>query len=595
MAKMIPDYIATNQTKNTAEEKIFGYLKDDPKTKGWTVLHSLELASRGKKKPYGEIDFVVVVPTKGIICLEVKGGGIRCEDGKWSTIDRYGKEFPLKKSPFAQAKDSALALRESIIKKFGENSRESKCPTGRMVVFPDAECPPLTPEFKRWEVVDCNDLCDRRISSSIMKMARERLGELQRDERNPVPTPAETKKIVNFLRPDFHQVPHKGLWLEQAEEEMLKLTEEQYERIDQLEENPRCLFEGAAGTGKTLIALEFSRRSSKRDKKVALICYNNLLSQMLKKSTEDTSITTDTFHGVLEKLIMESSFREDFCKIKRTEKDSQKLFDKDYPFYGELALEELGPQFDLIVIDEAQDLCNEENLNILNLALKEGLTQGRWAIFGDFSRQTIYNYNKEENPVDILKKICGDGNFVRSRLTVNCRNTQRIADETYLLSEFERPPSRSIKEQGPLVEYEYWESSEKFIKLLEEKIECLLRDGISLEDIVVLSPHRLERSVLAGTKKISGFSVEDCSRSLDILKKKKIIKFSTIHSFKGLESRVVIVILEDVEKYGGKDNWQSLIYVSMSRAKSLLVLMVENQAKGLIDELRKKRIYPPLN
>ena len=586
MAKMIPAHIVNDKT-SLAERKIFNRLKDDPDTKGWRVLHSMELSRRGERKPYGEIDFVVIIPGEGIVCLEVKGGGISRENGEWRTTDRHGKKFVLKKSPFAQVKDSMYALRHSIIEHFGEGSRESECPIGRMVVFPDMKCPPPDPEFERSDVIDSNDLRDRKISSCIRKTVRKRLREFQRHKEKPVPIPAEAKRISDFLRPDFDRVLLKSLWFEQVEQEMLRLTEEQYERIDELEENPRCLFEGAAGTGKTLLALEFSRRASQNGEEVLLVCYNQLLSQSLQERTKDTEIMVGTFHGVVENLIMNSSNKEEFLEKKHKSQDQQILFNEVYPFYGQLALEQLGPQFDLLVMDEAQDLLyKEERLEFLNDAIYEGLSGGRWAIFGDFSRQTIYDYDKKENPVDILKKSCGGQYFVRSKLTVNCRNTKHIAEETYLLSGFENPPSRLGEEQGPPVEYKYWKSSEDFANLLDREIKRLLQEGISVEEIVILSPRRLESSVLAGVKEISGFPLEDISRNLDIMRKKKIVKFSTIHSFKGLESPVVIVVVGGIEEVD-RNNSQSLLYVSMSRAKSLLILMINEKARNLIVGLKK--------
>ena len=584
MAKMIPAYIVDDNTSR-AERKIFSLLKNDPDTEGWTILHSLELARRGKRKPYGEIDFVVIVPEKGMVCLEVKGGGISCEKGQWRTTDRHGKESVLKKSPFAQSKDSMYALRDSIKERFGEDSRESRCPIRRMVVFPDADCPPLTPEFERCEVIDSGDLRDRRISSSIMNVARRKLQEFQPVGEEPVPAPSEARKISEFLRPDFERVPAKGPWLEETEQELLRLTEEQYEIIDQLEENPRCLFEGAAGTGKTLLALEFSRRADLKGEKVLLICYNQLLSQRFKEWTKDTGITTGTFHGVVENLITNSEYEEEFREEKRKlQNDQKRLFNEIYPLYGQMALEELGPQFDLLVMDEAQDLCRKEILDVLNEAIRGELSGGRWAVFGDFSRQNIYDYGEKEDLIGALKSYCPHP--AHNKLTRNCRNTRRIAEETYLLSGFESPPSRFGEQQGPPVEYEYWENSEDFVKILERKIKSLLKEGISVEDIVILSPRRLQSSALADVKRISGFPLEDGSRNLDIMRKKKIVKFSTIHSFKGLESSVIIVI--DIEEVSGNRS-QSLLYVSMSRAKSLLVLMINKQVKDSVDLIKKVR------
>ena len=248
---MIPAHIVDDKT-SLAERKIFDLLKEDLGTKGWTILHSLELARRGERKPYGEIDFVAIIPKEGIVCLEIKGGGISCEDGKWKTTNRDGEESVLKKSPFAQSKDSMYALRYAIREHFGEGSRESQCPTGSMVVFPDTGCPPLTPEFERSDIIDSEDLRNRLISSCIMNAVRKRLREFQQREEESVPTPSEAKKISKFLRPDFERVPAKGPWLEETEQELLKLTEEQYEIIDQLEDNPTLPVRRSRGNWKDI-------------------------------------------------------------------------------------------------------------------------------------------------------------------------------------------------------------------------------------------------------------------------------------------------------------------------------------------------------
>ena len=72
--------------------------------------------------------------------------------------------------------------------------------------------------------------------------------------------------------------------MDETESQLLTLTEEQYEKLDSLEENDRCLFEGGAGTGKTLIAGEFARREAVLGRKVGIFCYNKLLGSYIKHS-----------------------------------------------------------------------------------------------------------------------------------------------------------------------------------------------------------------------------------------------------------------------------------------------------------------------
>ena len=574
MAKMIPARI-DDSVVSSAEKRVFDLLDTDPDTNGWTVLHSLGLARR-RVGPYGEIDFVVVVPGEGIICLEVKGGRVSCEDGVWRTIDRHENVALLNKSPFMQARESMFALRNSVIEHFGPGSGEASCPFGYAVVLPDVTSPPPTPEFERSDVIDSDDL-RRPISVSINRLIRGRLREFQPRSGGRLPAPSQCRAIQTYLRPDFDLVIAKSVFLGRTEDRLMSLTEEQYDRLDELEENPRCLFEGAAGTGKTLLALEYARRADRGGSKVLLVCFNRLLGDWLQSQTEDTQVTTGTWYEILKRMIVASSVGEEFLGQEQQalgDNDLVTLFEELYPLYGEIALDEMSGPFDVLVMDEGQDLFHQATLDLINRAIRGGLAGGTWAIFGDFTRQAIYG-NSSEALLD-LSSYCE--HFVRARLTVNCRNTRRIAEEVASIGGFATPPFRFGLESGMPVEHRYWKIAPDLVRTLSGTIRGLVSDGVSTDDIVILSPRRLENSALASIEHIDDVPVVDCSRSMKATQ--PCIKFSTIHSFKGLESPVVIIV--DIDEVDD-DRSQSLLYVGMSRARSLLILMLQERVRGSID------------
>lgn len=574
MAKMIPPLISDDRV-SASERRVFGLLENDPATADWTVLHSLGLARRSTG-PYGEIDFVAIIPGEGVICLEVKGGRLSCEEGVWRTMDRHGNVATLKKSPFLQARDSMFALRNAIVRHFGEAAPETRCPIGCAVVFPDVPCPPLTPEFERSDAIDSDDLRGP-ISKSIMRVARRRLRQFQSRNDESLPTGSEARAIRNFLRPDFELIMARGLSVGRIEEKLLRLTQEQYARLDELEANPRCLFEGAAGTGKTLLALEYARRASSNGSKVALFCFNRHLGEWLHEQTNGTGVTAGTWHQIVRRLILESGSAREFQEDERKAfqgGDTSTLFTETYPVYAELALEELGTSFDVLVMDEAQDLCSQHILDVLDLALPGGLAGGRWAIFGDFTRQALYG--GASDPVAVLSRRCD--HFVRARLTLNCRNTRRIAEETTLVAGFDKPPFRLGDEVGLPVEHRYWKEPADLVHSLTTVVERLVKEQMPIEDVIILSPRRLENSGLAGVERISRYPLADVSRGYT--ESPHSLKFSTIHSFKGLESPVVIIV--DIDQVDS-DEPQSLLYVAMSRARSLLILLVSEVARASLE------------
>ena len=461
MAKMIPPYCGDDAPPS--EKCVFRRLREDADTAEWTVLHSLGLARR-QRSPYGEIDFVAIIPREGIVCLEVKGGRVSCRDGVWRTVDGRGQVHELLKSPFRQVQQAMFALRDSIHKHFRPYSPESRCPIGCAVVLPDVQELPPTPEFERSDVIYSQDL--QPISASIRRLIRHRLRDHQ-PSRNPCnPEPEQVQTIRNFLRPEFYRVAAMSVRIERAEEKLLRLTEEQYDRLDELEDNPRCLFEGAAGTGKTLLAVEFARRRARAGDRVLLVCFNRLLGAWLQGQLRDSSVMVGTWHDVLRQAIRDSRVGQEFLARERelAEGDAEAqrtLYGEVYPDYAETALlEREEPPFDVLVMDEAQDLLGPGKLPLLDLMIRGGLGGGRWSMFGDFTRQSLYNRNRSggsDHPVADLATYGRQGSeggsqgglqFVKAGLKRNCRNTRNIAEHTAVIAGFETPPFRPGAESG---------------------------------------------------------------------------------------------------------------------------------------------------
>src|SRR5262249_42639815 len=153
-----------------AERRIFNLLKYDPDASQWTVLHSLGLSRRGSK-PFGEIDFVVVVPDGGVFCLEVKGGGVSCHDGIWRTVNREGSVITMKRSPFAQAVDGFFALRDTVLDRAPVGFPPDLV-FGYAVVMPDISFSAQAPEWEKWQVID-RDTLRRPISHAIRNLANQ--------------------------------------------------------------------------------------------------------------------------------------------------------------------------------------------------------------------------------------------------------------------------------------------------------------------------------------------------------------------------------------------------------------------------------------
>jgi hypothetical protein len=607
---MIPGTV--DSTTSRAEQRVFELLRSDPDTRGWTVLHSLGLSRRGRK-PYGEIDFVVLIPERGIVCLEVKGGRVTCRDGIWRTQDRLGRESALTRSPFQQAREGMFAMRAAIRGHFPPHNPITETLVASAVVFPDVMAPPRTTEWESWECVDLRQLRDpiSRVMLGIIQCQRERIGPAAY-----APSVEATRDIRTFLRPDFDVVIARSTTIARSEERALRLTEEQFELLDSVDRNERCIVEGAAGTGKTLLALEYARRCGTAGRRTLLVCYNRVLADWLVEQADTydlgNMLVVGSYHSRVREAILASSYSDEFQQ--RTMHEAAAItFNEMYPFYGELALGESGPTADVVIIDEAQDFTQPSMLSVVNAWLRGGLAGGRWCALGDFTRQALYRATPREverdlmvndgglTPEDQIKRVdlqtlpsfaemmnAHTPHFTTLILRRNCRNTRKVGEETALLSGFKSLPYRLDGQESLAVDYRWWRTVAQQAEYLRAALAMLLSDGVKNDDIVILSPSRFDRSVaseLTSDPKYPVVPLDEWRRSE--IARRRTIPFSTIHAFKGMESP--IVILCDIDNMHG-DAAEALLYVGMSRARSHLIVLLHERLRSEVQTAVQKRL-----
>lgn len=583
MAKMLPAQF-DNSTVSAAERRLFDLLQHDPDTRDWVVLHSLGLSRRGRR-PYGEIDFVVLVPGRGVLCLEVKGGRIACLNGRWETTSGAGKTDVLNRSPFLQAREGMFALRDSVL-----NRAPQGFPSGLLhayaVVLPDVTFTEQSPEWESWQIVD-REALKRPISQSLLRLASEQR-KLHPNASVGEPSPATMRILQQLLRPDFELVVTRGTQIENTEAQLLRLTEEQFHALDMLGDNDRCLFEGPAGTGKTMLALEYARRTAASGKRTLLVCFNRLLGDWLEhqaaESDQPQNLVAGRFYKRLREVIVSSSVAGEFL-VQEGRGQTTELFDSVYPLCGVLAVEERSQPFDVLVMDEAQDLLRPGILDVLDSWLKGGLAGGCWAVFGDFQRQAIFDQTTGEELKSLLESTAG--RFAKCRLTMNCRNTRNIGEETALLSGFASPPYRMGQVVGLPVDYHYYDSARKQRDALTDTLQRLLADGVSAADIVVISRLRLANSGVGDVDGGDSFRLAEVGEHVSPGSRIPVIHFSTVQAFKGMESPVVVLC--DVEQVSDQEP-QALLYVAMSRARSQLIMLVHVKAQSLIAECIRRKL-----
>ena len=564
MARTIPSILSPHVRSN-AERKIFQLFEEAEGTENWVVLHSLGLTEI-PSSIYGEIDFVVLAPGLGLFALEVKGGQVSRKEGAWVYTNRYNQAGVKYRSPFDQAKEAVFCLVKEIKRNLDrEFSHLNRLFFGYGVMFPDIEYKASGTDEQAWQVFDIRDQDNirdfiRRLSEGAARKYEETFG-------RPVAFESllgkkEVDYIANKLRGDFDRPVALRVQIQQTEQERARLTEEQYRCIDHNEENPRVLIRGGAGTGKTLIAVQEAAVSTARGQRTALFCFNKNLGQWLERQFSDPALMpayVGTFHSFLVEVLEKTGAN---FEIPPDSREQNVFFKEKLPALAIPLIREGLEKFDLLVVDEAQDLINDVYLDVFDQVLNGGIRDGNWRFFGDFSRQAIYSdLMTGEAMLDLLKERAFHSNYT---LKINCRNPKPICEEIRTVTGYANTNDKWMKVDGPEVEYITYSDEKEGVRCLDELLGELRRQGIRPEKITILSRLRRENSIVRQLKNhtIENFSVGG----------NEAVSFSTIHSFKGLENSVII--LTDIHSYRDKQ----LIYVAFSRAAAGLYVIEHKNA-----------------
>lgn len=561
---MIPSTIGS-ECKSPGEREIFGRLRDDPGTRDWIVLHSLDVANH-QAQVAGEVDFVIIIPGLGALCLEVKAcRSLRRHEGAWYYGQSHEPDF---RGPFKQVSEAMHSLRKRVT---SARPGLAGIPFWSAVIFPYIRFAAVSCEWHSWQVIDSQAYRSRPLAASLASVlvrARELLAEHRPSwwgASHDEPSRHQCDTLAEFLRPTFEYFETPRARINRTDAEIKRYTADQTAALDALDSNARIIFQGPAGTGKTILALESARRASNAGRRVLFVCFNRLLGDWVARQLRGVSegITASTLHKHML----------DVAGLRPEDHPAREYWETllpDTAIERLLGSNEAAFQFDELIIDEAQDILRATYLDFLDLSVKGGLAAGRWRMFGDFEKQAIYG----SDGGDIMEVAARRApNTTHCELRTNCRNTPRIAEIVHLLGGLEPGYQHILRpDDGLDPDIRYYSTRAEEEKTLSDVLIALLEDGFAPGEIVVLSP--LVRSAGAGLAMQPSWS-----NRLHLLGggTHNGIGFGSVHAFKGLESKAVVVT--DVEEIGTPAA-RSLLYVGTSRALHRLTILANQRVKA---------------
>ena len=565
MAIMIPG-METKDDFNASGGELLLYellqqLPDD-----YYIFHSTHWNEQRRRNEYssrkyvqwGEADFTVFHPAYGFIIFEVKDGLISySRERGWIQINR-NSGVAKTIDPMDQAERSKYYFLDRIKSRFGGQSPYTFCSAVWFTAGDRANIEGSLPlNYKEEIVLWSNDLQ----SATSAEMAIRRIYRFY-DARVVEPTEEMTAKVLDTLSPEFGVVQTIRSRTLAAKALFRRMTTEQMYLLDYLEEQDEAAIHGAAGTGKTIMAVQKAKSLAQTDR-VLFLCFNRFLKSHLEQSYgTSTNISFFTLDGLA------GAFTGAFngSPEERTDTITEFLMDWD----------EYELPFKHIIVDEGQDFID------MHLQLLHDIAQAHHGYFYVFydRNQFVQGMNY---PEWLDKMEC------RLILSKNCRNTKEIAMTSTRpigIDEDRIKMRREVIDDGAIKPNLFFVDDKPALKeYLSKLISKYIASGLTDKDIVVLSMKPEGKSILTKDDlRLPGNRVLAKEQSEDG------ILFTTVRKFKGLEAMAVICIDIDSETFENSKG-RSVFYVGTSRAMTYLDLITTNQPEELATAINGNETY----
>lgn len=539
-----------------AERDVYAKLASELDEK-WIVFYSrpwLGLNQSGEEVD-GEADFIVAHPDRGLLAIEVKGGGIDWDPmlDRWTSTGARGWVSVIK-DPVAQARSA----KHQIVKKLKESphwkARWFRIRHG--VIFPNCSVPnkALGPDRPRKLFCDTDEF-KHSLGSWI-------------EQRFAVPDPEDPSSTGGGLDVDGVRALEKLLadpirlhgklssFAADDDRALGLLTQQQFHILELMEDHNRQAIRGAAGTGKTVLAMESARRRANAGDRVVLLCYNNGLANKLRRELEGSNIQSYSFHQLCRTAI-------ELAGLEIPECDEGSLYYSVLPELLDTALGRLPSfRFEAVIVDEAQDF-RPHWWPAIDSLLTDPAT-GRLQVFYD-SNQRVYHD---------LSAIPVDTQSAPFRLTLNLRNTREI--HRLAIRFYDGIDVRANDITGANPEFVEVTNPGSLPMVVERTVRHLVEvEGFARDDIAVLAANRQIVLGIVPNGSIAGYPVKSC-----VEYREDAVTVDTIRRFKGLES-IVVVLLVTSELFSRDE----LPYVALSRPRSYVVCVGEGR---LLDLLRDR-------
>lgn len=533
----------------------------------WHFWHDITLHIPSSKSGEIQIDFLLISEL-GVIVVEVKGGKIEIESGKYFFRNKEMLTM-MERTPFKQAEDYQWALINNKVVNGEEIFIDHVCAFPHANLDRTSNNPAQDLSYKMW---------NKRMHDSDASFAEFCIDVLNEDKsrRHWYGRNLSLETLTSVVDSFAPTIKDPNRYNQSSLKDILKwLDISNLDALDSLQRNHRIVIEGGPGTGKTTMAKAFVKKN--KGLKGLYLCWTKLLAAHVKYVFQLEGLCNCTVDSYASYLFNISHGQISINELSLT----KNLQDLESVIVKYLEKE----SYDYVIIDEAQDVADKGMMSLLNELTSQqhsGLRTGRFLVFYDIEQGYNSGIRNLEATIETITHTAAHFTINGNKRVPTNIEIVRYANELIQIRQNDLASFwMKVNSDECACKIHFIDDTKILTRAIKQRRKELSSSSLERSTILVhsdlLYPFQKEQDSvydrLTYSDSVVELSPENISRPMG-----RSIGITSILKYKGLENDNILLVIPANPIKSTFENFLFEIYVGMTRAiMNLYIYIIKNQ------------------